>query len=1135
MTKIAWTLLLLLTCSAVGAHAALAPQPGAPTATLSLKQGLAALVGASGSGASGAVRDRETELATRTVDQVIPEADSERAHGLQGERTFSGEFNGRRWRDARDGGWFSFELKVSPEQPVLLVCTYWGSDGGGREFDLLVDGKKIATERLESKRPGVFYDQGYPVPAELTKGKERVTVRFQAHPSRMAGGVFGCRILRGHDLLPPPPPAGGLGQRTRTLETRDYRLVLGEGSGVAVQLLPKAGKDFDFLPSDRLAVRSGDGSVHLGDLSLRARPAGAGAWSTYTTYGRRQPVRPVSASETAVTHDLAATLPAACPLGVERSWENAGGRLRLEFRLSNRGVIPIEVGALGLPMPFNNIITGRSLEEAHARCSFTDPYIGEDAGYLRVTQLNGVGPTLVVTPVGKTPLQAWRLVNEPMRPNQTFEGMMEWMVHSRAYAENEWKGALQWNEPTAATLKPGETRTYGVQFSASPSIRAVEATLAKLGRPVAVGLPGYILPMDQTGKLFLKHGSPVKNLAVEPSGALELARNREGKEGWKGYTVKGRQWGRARLTLEYADGTRQVVSYYVTRPSAEAVADLGRFLTTKAWFTDEKDPFRRAPSAISYDREADRQVLQEPRVWIAGLGDEGGSGNWLALAMKAFGQPEKEEVHKLEAFVQRVLWGNLQFKEGPRAYGVRKSVFFYDPRLLPDYPYSPRFDWRSWTSWSKAATDDVGRGYNYPHVVAAYWSLYRIARNHPGLAQERWEWYLEQAYRTTEFLTSRDARGQDRVGYWRLGLMEGTIFVALLDDLKREGWTAKAALVEARMRERADRWKNEPYPFGSEMAWDSTGQEEVYAWCKRFGYEEKAQVTLNSILAYDPTVPHWGYNGNARRYWDFLYGGKLSRIERQLHHYGSGLNAIPLLTEFRQHPEDLYLLRVGYGGAMGPLANIDRDGFASAAFHSFPSTLQWDAYSGDYGPNFFGHALNIGTYVVETKAFGWQAFGGDLRKEAGWVVVRPRDSFRKRVYLAPAGLFLTLDAGAFESVAYQPRTGAVRVTLSPATPETPRARLRWETPVPGQRSYAPEKPLPLDAGAGSVPLGSGVTRLTLLPSSTRATALKPNPWRAVQQALEDLAPVALGSDRPALRPRVGQPVAAGVPEAARRR
>ncbi len=395
--------------------------------------------------------------------------------------------------------------------------------------------------------------------------------------------------------------------------------------------------------------------------------------------------------------------------------------------------------------------------------------------------------------------------------------------------------------------------------------------------------------------------------------------------------------------------------------------------------------------------------------------------------------------------------------------------------------YDPNLDWTSWTSWNKRASEDIGRGYNYPHVVAAYWSLYRIARNHPGLTKKPWRWYLDQAYATTEFLTSRNERGRDRVGYWRLGLMGGDVFLALLDDLKREGLKEKADLIEARMRLRADRWKGEAYPFGSEMAWDSTGQEEVYAWCKYFGFEDKAQVSLNSILAYMPTVPHWGYNGNARRYWDFVYGGKLRRIERQIHHYGSGLNAISLLTEYREHPDDLYLLRVGYGGTMGALSNIDQEGFASAAFHSFPSTLKWDAYSGDYGPNFLGHAFNTATYLVNTRDFGWQAFGGNVARVGNRVRVEPKDSFRKRVFLAPVGLYLTLDAGTFESVELDTRTGAVRVTLARATPATPQARLRIEQPakVGAVGPYAPRPIYPMDAGSYTIPLRPGTTQVDL--------------------------------------------------------
>lgn len=864
-----------------------------------------------------------------------------------------------------------------------------------------------------------------------------------------------------------------------TYTTPEFTLKLFKDSQTISNLEPKKGNGFDFAPSDREAIRSANGFYQLGDLTLRVRQAGTDTYRDYSTATARQPVQVLPATDGALAvADLAPTLPADCPVQVTRTWTVENGHLILRFAVKNRTESPLEIGALGIPMIFNNIISDRNLEQAHTVCSFSDPYIGQDAGYIQVTRLSGQGPALIVVPDGKTPFEGYQLLREPINPNQTFEGMFEWLVHTRAYADNEWKTTTPWNPPTEAVLAPGQTRTYGVRFLLSDSIRHIETTLAANHRPLAVGIPGYILPMDQDGKLFLKYAGKVSNIAAEPKGAIAVRAEKPTRTGWKEYTLRGKTWGRVRLTVTYDDGTKQAVSYYATKPATQTVADLGNFLTTKQWFTDTTDPFHRAPSAITYDREKNAQVLQDSRVWISGLSDEGGAGSWLAAGMKEFAQPRKEEVAKYEQFVDDVLWGNIQFKDGPNKYGVRKSVFFYDPKALPDFPYSKERDWRSWTSWNQKTSEDIGRGYNYPHVVAAYWAMYRIARNYPGMVTRHpWQWYLDQAYQTTKFMFSRTPQGDRRVGYVELGLMEGTVFTTLLDDLKRETMTAQAADVEALMRERADRWKAEAYPFGSEMAWDSTGQEEVYAWCRYFGLTDKAQVSLNSILGYMPTLPHWGYNGNARRYWDFLYGGapgRTSRIERQFHHYGSGLNAIPVLTEYRDHPDDFYLLRVGYGGMMGALSNIDQEGFASAAFHSFPSTLKWDPYTGDYGPNFFGHALNTGTYLISHPDFGWQAFGGNVQITGDWVKVSPKDSRRQCVYIAPRGVFLTLDAGTFDTVEVNRKTHALRVTLANATPFTPKAYLRVEQPatVNGVGKYRTVKALVRERDAYIVPLST---------------------------------------------------------------
>ncbi|MGD8867077.1 MAG: DUF5695 domain-containing protein, partial [Gemmatimonadales bacterium] len=799
-------------------------------------------------------------------------------------------------------------------------------------------------------------------------------------------------------------------------------------------------------------------------------------WQQYSTAATRTPVRPLTGSGPVLAAaDLTPTFPPDVPLDVRRYWEVDDGHLTLRFELRNTTDQPVEIGALGIPLIFNNILTDRSLEEAHAVASFSDPYIGLDAGYVQVTRLNGEGPVLLVVPCDDTSLEAYNpLLEDRTRRGITFEGFYEWLAHSQAYAETDWVAAEPWNPPTSITLAPGETRSYGVRFLLADSIRGIDATLVAHGRPVALGIPGYVLPMDLEARLFLKHRADVRSITVEPPGALVLTAPGMTPGGWRSYGVRGRRWGRARLTVQYADDITQTVHYKVIKPATRVVTDLGRFLTTEQWFERRDDPFGRSPSVISYDNERRAPVTEDNRAWIPGLGDEGGSGSWLAAMMKQLIQPDSAQLGKLQRFVDAVLWGGLQYEEGELEYGVRKSLFYYEPDSMPAGTYSDSVRYGGWSSWDKEEAMSVGRSYNYPHVAAAHWVLYRLARNHEGLvANHPWDWYLQRAHETAQAMVGHAPR------HAQFGQMEGTVFLLILLDLQREGWTAEAEALETVMRRRAEVWRALGYPFGSEMPWDSTGQEEVYAWCRYFGFDEKALVTLNAILGYMPTVPHWGYNGSARRYWDFIYAGKLRRLERQLHHYGSGLNAIPVLTEYRAHPDDLYLLRVGYGGLMGAIANITQEGFGPSGFHAFPSTLAVDGYSGDYGPGFFGHAVNTATYVIHHPEFGWLAFGGNVTVEGASVHVVPLDAARSRVYVAPLGLWLTLDAGKFETL--EVSGDAVRITLAPATPYTPQARLRIERPaaVDGVGDFAPAGRYAVERGAYVVPLSQMTTSVFL--------------------------------------------------------
>jgi hypothetical protein len=366
-----------------------------------------------------------------------------------------------------------------------------------------------------------------------------------------------------------------------------------------------------------------------------------------------------------------------------------------------------------------------------------------DAGYAQVTRLNGKGPALLVLPEQGTPLEAWRPVESAKKAQpgdiftdrgerqQVAEGFYDWTVASLGFAQKEWaKVGWQWNRPTSFTLAPGESRAFGLRFALSPSIRQIDTTLAAEHRPVAVGIPGYVVPQDLPATLFLNAAQSVAHIDSWPTGAL-VADRQPDAHGWLRYRISGKHWGPARLSMTYADGSVQTVHYFVTKPLDRAVADLGRFTTTQQWFSKPGDPFHRAPAILTYDREANRIVEQDHRVWIAGMSDEGGAGAWVAAMAKQLDNPDPREVAKLERLVSETVWGKLQVASGPHAGGVKKSLFYYDPKHFPGY-YDKSQDWSTWASWKKDQADSLGRSYNYPHVAVGYWVLYRLARNHVG-------------------------------------------------------------------------------------------------------------------------------------------------------------------------------------------------------------------------------------------------------------------------------------------------------------------------------------------------------------------------------------------------------------------
>lgn len=137
---------------------------------------------------------RLKDIAARSVDVMfLGEMQPERDHNLTSEISYPVTYRGRNGRDVRSGGYMEFTMKVRPG-PLILQASYWGGERP-RDFDILVDNVKVATQHLGNDQPGAFFDVEYPLPEALTRGKPSVRVKFVPHDRNTAGPVFGVRLF----------------------------------------------------------------------------------------------------------------------------------------------------------------------------------------------------------------------------------------------------------------------------------------------------------------------------------------------------------------------------------------------------------------------------------------------------------------------------------------------------------------------------------------------------------------------------------------------------------------------------------------------------------------------------------------------------------------------------------------------------------------------------------------------------------------------------------------------------------------------------------------------------------------------------------------------------------------------------
>ncbi|MDD1762932.1 MAG: DUF5695 domain-containing protein, partial [Methanothrix sp.] len=437
-----------------------------------------------------------------------------------------------------------------------------------------------------------------------------------------------------------------------------------------------------------------------------------------------------------------------------------------------------------------------------------------------------------------------------------------------------------------------------------------------------------------------------------------------------------------------------------------------RFMVERQFYENPSDPWNRDHLFLPFDYRLGTRLDEFDDVWeVGGTGDPG-FGEPVFLAQKNVCYPSRDEVEKLELYVNDCLFAHIQ---NPRTYEIRASLFW-----KTRYPSSYS------STYSQARSEETWRTYNYAFAANIYHAMYRIGREYDVLTRRTAHDYLRICYETCRkwFTTGP---------YTHVGMIGGANAVEILRDIRREGWTQEAGVLQSLMRECTDEFLRDPYPYCSEIEIDETGQHQVYFFARMFGQEGDPRCLARSreVLAVLEAM-----RGGDQPVW-FCYGNDLFahpdfRGQIACWHAES-INGMALLRGF-EDTGDLSMLTKGYAGVMSVLHNILPDGMGFGWFRLDPGVFACEpARTFEGGPGLWGFLRSAKAYVIDDPAFGRVGIGCRIEQNGDELRVVPRDGVRKRLLVAAERLNVTASSGEIAECVFDKRVGRLRLSMEDST------------------------------------------------------------------------------------------------------
>lgn len=673
-----------------------------------------------------------------------------------------------------------------------------------------------------------------------------------------------------------------------------------------------------------------------------------------------------------------------------------GNTLLLQAEVSNRGAANVSLDWVRMALPMD-------------QCFREDDVFKYEQNVLRHAGLIGGCASLYWQKPGGRPPVTLMVAQGATEVNRFFVDRR----YERGSMQANFEGlyALEL-EDAPLLLSPGQQKAYRFRIAAIEDIHDLNDALYALGGLGVDVLPGMTVFRGQELRVCLNTTRAIQQVyfADECAPVTRLA------EGLYAGTAAGT--GEKKLMISYADGAFSRLKFFVTDPIGDIMRDHAAHIANYQFETNPADPCYHAILPWNMTDRCRVNSSHNPfDNWMAGGSDEIGLVSGLFLSEKNCYAPEEKEIRVLALYADDFIEQRLTEQPGDRVHRMVPWFEMFEP-------------------WAGHGADDVWRAYNYVHVFNIMYNMYRIASRgvYPFLKEARY--YLrragEYAYAMFQYWMFPDGEGATKYG----NMGEMNLPLCIMPALKAEGMEDLYQALEPLIQAKAHYFSTKEYPFGSEMAFDTTAYEAVYAYAKSIGDLRIAKRAANASLANRARTPVW------HKYGVDVRGGGDSNWNVS---YMTQLGVFPLSDMLMEgYLDDAETAMIAYGATLGGFTMYNSGGVwddAPINRHSSwwvmdermlqgnqPDALRPQRkMTGEVGLGYFGALYCMNAYVVDHPRLGQIGLGCRYTVCDGKVQIQPDEWFGRRLCDLVHGFALICENA--EMLSVQVCGGQVRVQM----------------------------------------------------------------------------------------------------------